>query len=109
MVDKILQAAGFVENKTYRQTFFIAPPKETYVVYNDSIERHGGDLFNKGYQHDVTFELYSYKPDPEKEKDIEKQLDTFNLKWTKQDRYRIVDEGLYQVIYEFDYFDKGGN
>ena len=33
MVKEILTAAGFVENKTFKETRFLRPPKETYAVF----------------------------------------------------------------------------
>ena len=106
MVDDILTAAGFIKNKTYRETQFLKPPFETYVVYTDTIERRGGDFINLTKAHDVSLEMYEYAPDPEKEAALEEQLDLLGLKYTKQPRYRIESEQLYQIIYDFSYIEK---
>lgn len=106
MVDDILKSAGFVKNITYRETQFLKPPSETYVVYTDTYERRGGDFVNLVKEHEVSLELYEYSPDPEKEAAIEEQLDRLGLKYTKQPRYRIETEQLYQIIYDFTYFEK---
>lgn len=107
MVDKILSGAGFVLNKTYKETRFLKPPSTTYAIYNDSYDRRGADDLNLLTEHDVTIELYEYSPDPEAEKRIEDQCDALDVEYTRQDRYWIQEEQLYQVIYEFSYIKKG--
>lgn len=108
MVNKILTGAGFVLNKTYRETRFLKPPRETYAVYNDSKQERGADYVNCIAEHDASIELYEYAPDPEAEKRIEDQFDVNGIEYTKQSRYWIHDEQLYQVIYDFNYIEKKG-
>ena len=108
MIHEILTAAGFVKNKTYRETFFIRPPKTTYAVYNDSYNRRGTDNFNAIKEHDITIELYEYEPDPDNEAKIEAQLDARGIEYDKQQRYWLQDQQLYQVIYDFTYIEKEG-
>lgn len=105
MLDKILKETGL----PYREARFLKPPDSTYLVFNDSIERRGGDTINLITDHDITLELYSYKPDPVAEKKIEDQLDLNAIEWVKQARYWIQEEQIYQVIYEFSYTIKGGH
>ena len=107
LIDEILQGAGFVLNKTYRETRIVTPPKTSYVVFSQSFERRGADSKNLIKEFDVTFELYSQKPDPESEEKIEAQLDQRVIEFTKQERYFIQSEQLYQTIYEFSYIEKG--
>lgn len=107
MVDKILTGAGFVLNKTYKETRFLQPPSKTYAIYNDSYNRRGADDLNLLTEHTITIELYEYSPDPEAEKRIEDQFDALGVEYSRQDRYWIQEEQLYQVIYEFDYIKKG--
>lgn len=102
MVNKILTEARI----PYKETRFLTPPKTTYAVYEDAIQRRGGDHINLLNQHDISLELYEYKPDPTAEASIEKQLDLLGLEFTKQPRYWIESEQLYQVIYEFTYYQK---
>lgn len=104
MVNEILKATGL----PYKESRFLKPPTSSYVVFNDSIERRGGDTINLIAEHSITLELYCYKPDPEAEKSIEDQLDLLSIEWTKESRYWIQEEQLYQVIYEFSYIKKGG-
>ena len=110
MVNDILTLAGFVKNETFRAVRFTKPPKSTYAVYHDSVERGGGDTVALYKRHSVTIEIYSYSPDPSAEALIEAQLDAFYPLmidgWSKQDVYWIEEEKLYQVIYEFEYFEK---
>lgn len=106
MIDQILTDAGFVLNKTYRETRFIRPPKETYVVYSDAVQRYGADGINLLNVHDVTFEMYQYSPDPDAEERLEAQFDLLGIEYDKQPRYFIDEEQLYQVIYEFTYREK---
>ena len=109
MVDKILTGAGFVLNKTYKETRFLSPPKDTsYAVYSKAIESRGSDFKNEIKDIDISIELYEYSPDPEAEARIEAQLDSYGIEYTKQPRYWISAEQLYQVIYDFSYVTKGG-
>lgn len=106
MVKKILTGAGFVENKTFKETRFLRPPKTTYAVYMDSFNRRGADGLNLIKDHDDTIELYSYEPDPEAEARIENMFDELGLEYDKDDRYWIQDQQLYQVVYTFNYIEK---
>jgi len=110
MVTKILTAAGFAENKTFRETRFLKPPKTTYAVYMDSFRVGGGDNDALVKYHSATIELYEYSPDPEAEAMVEAQLIAFfpqmSSEWEKQERYWIQEEQLFQVIYTFDYIEK---
>ena len=98
MVNKILTLAGFVEHKTFEETRFLQPPKQTYAVYNDSFTRRGADDLNLIREHDCTIELYAYKKDVESEKRIEKVLDDLAIEFDKQERYWIQSEQIYQTI-----------
>lgn len=109
MVHKILTGAGFVLNKTYRETRFLKPSRNTYAVYHDAAERRGADNLNLICEHDITIEMYQYSPDPEAEKRVEEQLDLLGIEYVKQPRYWIQEEQLYQVIYEFEYMEKKGD
>lgn len=106
MVKTILTGAGFVEGKTFKETMFIKPPKETYAVYHDSFERRGADNYNLLTEHDYTVELYSTKPDPGAENKIEQMLDIYGIEFEKDERYWIQEEQLYQVIYTFNFIEK---
>ena len=104
MVNIILSATGL----PYKESRFLKPPKTTYAVYSDAIDRRGGDNVNLLTQHDVTVELYEYAKDPDAEKALETQLDANGIEFTKAPRYWIAEEQLFQVVYEFTYFSKGG-
>lgn len=106
MVKEILTASGFVENKTFRETRFLQPPKETYAVYNQSIRRRGADNLNLISEYDISIEVYEYAPDPKAEASIEAQLDNIGQQYEKAERYWIESEQLYQVIYNFSYMKK---
>ena len=106
MVNTILTGAGFVLNKTYKETRFLRPPRETFAVYHDSYEARGSDDKNLLEEHDISIELYEYTPDPDAEKRIETELDTAGIEYTKEHRYWIQEEQLYQVIYDFSYIQK---
>lgn len=108
MVNKILTGAGFISDETYRETRFIDPPDTTYAVYSESRNRRGADNLNLLTEHEITIELYEYRPDPEAEARIEAQFDALGIEYIKQPRYYIQDEQLYQVIYEFSYIEKRG-
>ena len=104
MVREILTATGL----PFKESRFLKAPTTSYAVYNDSIERRGGDNINLVSLHDVSIELYTYSPDPEAEKAIEDQFDARGIAYTKASRYWIQAEQLYQVVYDFSYFEKGG-
>lgn len=104
MVNTILKATGL----PYNESRFLKPPKTTYAVYHDAINRRGSDNINLISQHDITVELYEYAPDPEAEKSIESQLDLLGIEYDKAPRYWIQEEQLYQVVYDFSYYEKGG-
>lgn len=106
MVKTILTKAGFVENKTFKETRFLKPPKSTYAVYMDSFSRRGSDDLNLIKDHYYTIELYSYKQDPEAEARIEAILDEYGIDFEKQDRYWIKEEQLFQVVYTFNFIEK---
>lgn len=106
MVKQVLTAAGFKENKTFKATRFITPPKTSYAVYMDSFTRRGADNTNLIKDHTYTIELYCYNPDPGSEKKIEESLDSFGLEYEKADRYWIQEEQLYQTVYTFNFVEK---
>lgn len=108
MVKRILEGAGFILNKTYRETYFKTPPASTYAVYNDTKTVRGPDYVNAITHHEVNIELYSSAPDPASELAIETQFDAVGMPYIKQSRYWINQEQLYQVIYEFNYSEKKG-
>lgn len=107
MVDKILQKAGFILNKTYRENRFVRPPKSTYAVYTDAREVRGADYLNLIADHDIDIEVYSYEADSDAEKRVESAFNFYGVEYTKQPRIWLDNEQLYQVIYEFSYIDKG--
>lgn len=108
MVKAILEKAGFVLNKTYRETRFLTPPKDTtYAVYMDSKHFYGSDKKILLCEHSVTIELYEYAPDPEAEARIEDAIKIAGIEAEKYAPVWINEQKLYQVVYEFDYISKG--
>lgn len=106
MVKQILTGAGFEEGETFKETRFLSPPKTTYAVFMDSFTSRGADGFNLIKEHTYTIELYSYTQDPEAETRIEATLDKYGIEFSKDDRYWINEEQLYQVVYTFDFIEK---
>lgn len=106
MVKQILTSAGFVKNETFRETRFVKPPKTTYAVYLDSYESRGADGYNLIKDHDYTIEMYAYAPDPDAERNIEASLDMYGIEYTKDDRYWLNEEQLYQTVYTFNFLEK---
>lgn len=104
MVNTILQPTGI----PFKESRFLTPPSTTYAVYMDAVERRGGDSINLLSQHDITLEVYEYSKDPEVEKAIEDRLDELGIEYSKTPRYWIQEEQLYQVVYDFTYYEKGG-
>lgn len=102
MVNRILTASGV----PYRRGRFTAGKVPTYAVYMDDMTTDGPDDGPRIFRHDVTVELYEDRPDDAAEAAIEAAITAAGLQWTKQDRYWIDSERLYQVVYEFYYFEK---
>ena len=102
MVDKILTASGI----KYRRGRFTGTAPATYAVYMDDVTTDGPDGLPWIKHHDITVELYENKPNDAAEKAMEDAITAAGLQWTKQDRYWLQSEQLYQVIYEFTYTEK---
>lgn len=111
MVKKILEKAGFIESKTYKQTKFIKSPDETYCVYHLDTDTLGSD--NTRYAFDVHCEIEMYckdKPDEASAKRLISSLDEHYEELT--DGYEIDGwmwiENIqkYQNIFRFDYIQK---
>lgn len=106
MVNELLTKAG-VKNRRSR---FVKPPAVTYAVWMDDISADGADCAPSCiFTHDITIEVYEYTPDDATEAAIEAVLTEAGLHWTKQERYWIEVEQLYQVIYDFTYIEKRRN
>lgn len=102
MVTDILRNSGI----QFRKARFLKPPSGTYAVYTDDIETLGGDKLVAVYHHRITIEVYEPTPDDNAEQAIEQAISDTGTQWEKQDRFWIQDVQRYQVIYEFDYYEK---
>lgn len=103
MYSAILAAAGIPE----RGSRFLKPPAGTYAVWSDDIETDGPDGMPPSiFKHNGTIELYEPKKDEAAVTALEAELTSRSLKWTKQDRFWLHTEQMYQTIYEFSYIEK---
>ena len=103
MLDAILTEAGI----EYRPNRFPSPPAGTYAVTMDDIDTDGPDgMPPQIFRHNTTIELYASKPDQAAEAALEAAMSARGLHWSKQDRYWIQSEKLYQTIYEFTFTEK---
>ena len=103
MVKEILAAAGIKE----RGSRFTKPPAGTYAVWSDDITTDGPDgMPPMIFTHDVSVELYAQKKDDAAEASLEAEMSARSLRWTKQDRFWILTEQMYQTVYEFTYTEK---
>lgn len=103
MVKSLLTAAGF----TFRRNRFPNPPAGTYAVWMDDVETDGPDCAPPSiYRHNITVEVYEPRPDDAAEAMLEAHMTAQGLHWSKQDRYWIQQEQMYQTIYEFTYIEK---
>lgn len=108
MVNEILTGAGFIKDKTYKETRFLTPPREeTYAVYLDSVTGRGADDVNTIEDHSVSIELYEYYPDNDSEVRLENEFNKRGVEYTKEARYWLETEQLYQTVYDFNYTKKG--
>lgn len=107
MTPVILTAAGITHHRRGR---FVKPPGGTYAVWTDDIDVDGPDGMPPCiFYHAVKIELYEPIPDDAAEAALEAQMTALGLHWTKQDRYWIDSEQVYQVIYEFSHIEKRRN
>ena len=102
MVNDILTAAG-IQGRRGR---FTGAKPGSYVVWMDGHTTDGPDGRPCVIQHDVTLELYENKPDDAAEAALEAAIAAAGLHYSKQDRYWLQTEQLYQVVYEFTYYEK---
>lgn len=102
MVTEILTAAGI----PYRRGRLTGRKAPTEAVYLDDITATGPDGLPCILHHDITVELYEDRPDDAAERALEDAITAAGLRWTKQDRYWLQSEQMYQVIYEFTYIEK---
>lgn len=104
MVPEILTAAGM----THRRNRFPSPPAGTYAIWMDDVQTDGPDGMPPCiFTHNCTIEVYEYRPDDAALAALEAAMSAQGLHWSKQDRYWIQQEQLYQTIYEFTYIKKG--
>ena len=103
MFDELKAATGI----PCRGGRFPSPPADAFIVGFDNIETDGPDNEPPQiFKHEVMLELYTAKPAPDKEAALERYLSEKGLHWTKQDKYWIDSEKLYQTVYEFEYIEK---
>lgn len=103
MVNNILNAAGIRQ----RGSRFTKPPGNVYAVWFDDLDTDGPDGMPPCiFIHSVSIELYEQKPDNAAVAALEAELTAAGLKWTKEDRFWIASEQVYQTVYEFTYTEK---
>lgn len=103
MVKEILAAAGIRE----RGNRFAKPPAGTYAVWFDDIDTDGPDgQPPRIFRHSVSLELYEPRKDDTARAALEAQMSAHGLHWTRQDRFWIQSEQMYQTVYEFSYTEK---
>ena len=101
-----MTAAG-VKCRRGRLTGQKAPTEAVYL--DDVTTEQGPDLFPGApllIRHDITVELYEDKPDDAAEAAVEAAITAAGLYYTKQDRYWLQSEQMYQVVYDFTYYEK---
>lgn len=104
MVTEILTAAGL----KHRRNRFPSPPAGTFAIWMDDKQTDGPDGMPPCiFTHNVTIEVYEPHPDENAQAALEAAMSARGLHWSKQDRYWIQQEQLYQTIYEFIYTEKG--
>ena len=106
MINEIMTASGI----PYRQGRFYNPPAETYAIIFDNHEVSGPDVIAPGapvvVRHEGMVELYEPRPDPEAEAAFEAELLSRSITWTKEDRYWLQNTQRYQVVYNFNFYEK---
>lgn len=102
MIQTILQAAGVPGWEGWTNS----PPDGNYALYFDDVTTDGPDGHPWVRRHDATIELYEPIADDDVEAAIEAVISRHGLQWDKQARYWLKDVQLYQVIYNFTFFEK---
>lgn len=106
MIDQILKSAGFIKDKTYKETRFLKVPSETFCVFLDSAEAWGSDHENRLVRHSTSIELYSERVDKAAEKRIESTLNELGIEWSRTDRMWIPEDQFFEVVYDFEWIEK---
>lgn len=103
MIKNILAAAGIQA----RRNRFPKPPDGTYAIWTDDIETDGADGQPPAiFRHDVDIEVYEPRPDDDALARLEAAMSAHGMHWTKQDRYWLQSEKLYQTVYSFSFVEK---
>lgn len=104
MTSDILEAVLPGRHKKIR---FPSPPAGTYAVWMEDIETDGPDGMPPSiFTHTVAIEVYEQRPDEATESALEAEMSSRGLLWTKQERYWLKPEQMYQVVYDFTYIEK---
>ncbi|WP_305177782.1 hypothetical protein [Faecalibaculum rodentium] len=106
IIDEILTAAGFVKNRTYKETRFLSAPKQEFCVWSDQVSAWGSDLGCRIKRHSVTIELYTYDQASTAESRIETELSSRFPEWEKFEKDWLTDGQFFMTTYMFDYLDK---
>lgn len=103
-IKELLDASGL----QYRKTKFVSPPKAaSYLVWSDEKSNVGPDMCPSMLRkHNITLELYEYKPDEAAEAQLEAALDDADIEWNCSDRTWIEKEQIYEVVYSFSFLEK---
>ena len=102
-LDKILNSLSI----PHKETIYRTPPKGTYLVWQDSVERYGSDQENAISHHSLVFELISTdKPDKTAESELIKTLDGVPLEWSCGAWLWIQTLKAYRKPFYFDYLEK---
>lgn len=104
---EILTVAGIAHHRRGR---FLKPPGGTYAVWSDDVTTDGPDgLPPCIFSHDVELEVYEPQPDDAALEALEATMGAAGLHWTRQDRFWIQSDKMYQTIYTYSYIEKRRN
>lgn len=109
MSPKTIAAAAGIDTRETR--FAKASSGEIYAVYFESINNIGPDLCPSMLTAcTATIELYSKKANNAARAAaiaLEKELNAYNLEWSKGDQIWIEEEQIFQTVYSYTYLQKG--
>lgn len=91
-----------------KESHFLKPPSDVYMVYLDDVTTYGPDGINSIYFHDYALEVYEPYKNDEAIAKIEKALNAAGVEWTKSGRTWLTDEQRYMTVYNFGTTEKRG-
>ena len=106
LIEELLEEAGFVKDRTYKEIRFLKVPDENFAVWFESKQASGSDLEIRLINHFYRIEIYSQKAEMPEQNALEKALNSCGIEWEAEEKNWIYDLQKFMVAYNFDYMEK---